>query len=234
VGPSARSALGEGSASPSTPSRRLQGKLELVAGPFGVACERLFTHPRITEILPEYLIQMHCIIRTTVPLMEAALHKAQETSESDPVAAGVATYLAKHIDEERHHDEWLLEDLEIMGVEKEAVLGHVPSPTVAALVGSQYYWSLYYHPVSLLGYFAFMEAFPPSQTLIEELRVETGYPREAFRTLVVHGELDPNHRQELDQTIDALPLAHDHETVLGLCVLSGMDLLTRSVEEVLD
>ena len=30
----------------------------------------------------------------------------------------------------------------------------MPSPAVAALVGSQYYWLLHHHPVALLGFVA--------------------------------------------------------------------------------
>jgi hypothetical protein len=205
-----------------------------MANAFGLACANVFTHPHVRQVLPQYLIRTHCIIRTTVPLMESVEAKAREMSDGDPVAAGVATYLAKHVEEERDHDVWLLEDLEIMGVERVAVLAHVPSATIASFVGSQYYWSLHYHPVALLGYFAFMEGFPPSPELIAELKARTGYPAEAFRTLEEHGELDVGHRSELDETLDALPLTRDHEEVLGVCVLSGMDLLTRSVEEVLD
>lgn len=114
-----------------------------MAGSFGSACASVFTHQRIRQLLPEYLIRTHCIIRTTVPLMESVRAKALEMSDTDPVAAGVARYLTKHVEEERDHDLWLLEDLEIMGVEPEAVLARVPSPTVASFVGSQYYWSLH-------------------------------------------------------------------------------------------
>ena len=205
-----------------------------MTGPFGVACASVFTHQRIRQLLPEYLIRTHCIIRTTVPLMESVRAKALEMSDTDPVAAGVARYLTKHVEEERDHDLWLLEDLELMGVQPEVVLARVPSPTVASFVGSQYYWSLHYHPVALLGYFTFMEGFPPSPGLIAELKARTGYPTDAFRTLEEHGELDLGHRDELDETIDALPLTREHEQVLGICVLSGMDLLTRSIEEVLE
>lgn len=188
----------------------------------------------MADLFPNYLIRTHCIIRTTVPLMEAVLGQARVMADTDPVAAGVAIYLAKHLEEERDHDTWLLEDLELMGVDRSKVLGRVPSATIASLVGCQYYWALHYHPVALLGYFAFMEGYPPTTTLIEDLIVRTGFPRKAFRTLVEHGELDTHHRDELDQTIDSLPLTRDQEAVLGLSAMSGVGLLARSVEEVLE
>jgi len=219
---------------PAIASERLRNKIELVIQPLASACLRLFRNPHMAALFPEYLITTHCIIRTTVPLMEAALSHAQRLADRDPVAAGVGIYLAKHVDEERDHDEWLLQDLEVMGVDRSTVLGRVPSATVASLVGCQYYWALHYHPVALLGYFAFMEGYPPTPPLIEDLIARTGFPQEAFRTMAKHGELDPHHRDELDQAIDSLPLRPNHEAVLGLSAMSGVGLLARSIEEVVE
>jgi hypothetical protein len=208
--------------------------MKLAEGSFAHACLRLFRNPRIADLFPEYLIQTHCIIRTTVPLMEAASGEARRRAATDPVAAGVATYLTRHAEEERDHDEWLLEDLAVLGTDRSEVLARVPSPTVASLVGSQYYWALHYHPVSLLGYFAFMEGYPPAPSLIDELVLRTGFPPEAFRTMAKHGELDGDHRKELDEAIDGLPLSREQDVLLGLSVLSGLPLLARSIEEVLE
>jgi hypothetical protein len=208
--------------------------MKLAEGPFAHACGRLFRSPRVAELFPEYLIRTHCIIRATVPLMEAAVREAGRRAPDDPVAAGVSIYLARHAREEADHDEWLLQDLVTLGVSRSDVLARVPSPTVASLVGSQYYWALNYHPVALLGYFSFMEGYPPAPSLIEYLIERTGFPPAAFRTMAEHGELDGNHRDELDETIDGLPLSRDQEVVMGLSVLSGLPLLARSIEEVLE
>ena len=192
------------------------------------------THPRIAELWPVYLIRTHLIIRATVPLMESAAGRARELAEADPVAAGVASYLEVHGEEERDHDEWLLDDLELIGVDRTTVLARLPSPMIAALVGSQYYWALHCHPVAVLGYISLMEGFPPPADLIEDLIARTGYPREAFRTYAEHGELDPHHREELDEAIDSLPLTREQEILLGLSAMSSIGFLARSIEEVLE
>jgi hypothetical protein len=88
--------------------------------------------------------------------------------------------------------------------------------------------------VAFLGYLAFMEGFPPQPALVERLVRSTGFPRAAFRTMVLHGELDPGHGAELDQTLDALPLSRDHEVLLGLSAISTGDLLTHSLHDVLE
>jgi hypothetical protein len=166
--------------------------------------------------------------------MELAIGRAQAMGPADPVADGVARYLERHVEEERHHDDWLLDDLQLMGLDREAVLGEVPSSTVACLAGAQHYWVLHVHPVAFLGYLAFMEGFPPQPALVERLVRSTGFPRAAFRTMVLHGELDPGHGAELDQTLDALPLSRDHEVLLGLSAISTGDLLTHSLHDVLE
>ena len=91
-----------------------------------------------------------------MPLTEAALARSRELD--DPLAAPLARYLEEHVDEELGHDETLLGDLETLGVDRAEVLERIPPPAVAALVGSQYYWILHYHPVAFLGYVALMEA----------------------------------------------------------------------------
>jgi len=217
-----------------TPSRRLRLQISLVEPVFGLACARVFRHLRIRELLPEYLIDVHAIIRSTTSLMETGIRRAEELAPNDAVAAGVAEYLRRHVEEERFHDDWLLEDLALMGVDTVAALERLPSDTIACVVGAQYYWTLHYHPVALLGYFAFAEGFPPSTALVEELIERTGYPREAFRTFVEHGDLDPGHLEELDRTIDMLPLESHHEAALGLSAITTGRLLTDALNELVD
>lgn len=218
----------------SSASVRLRRKIELLSGPLVASWARLLAHPRMPDLFAEYLVTIHCIIRSTVPLMEGTMNRARELADSDPVAADVAAYLEKHVEEERDHDEWLLDDLEVLGMDRRGVLGRVPSATVASLVGSQYYWSLHAHPVALLGYLSFLEGSPPTPDVIEDLVARTGFPRDAFRTLAKHGELDPEHGAELDQTIDSLPLTRDQEALLGLSAMWTVNLLGRAIDEIVD
>jgi hypothetical protein len=169
-----------------------------------------------------------------VPLTETALARSRELPNDDQLAAPLAKYLEEHVDEELHHDETLLGDLEVLGIDRASVLERMPSPAVAALVGSQYYWILHYHPVAFLGYVALMEGYPPTPELIETLITRTGYPREAFRTYVEHAELDPGHRDGLDRTIDSLALEAWHESALGLSAIATAAGAARSLEEIFD
>jgi hypothetical protein len=214
------------------PSVRLQQKIELATRPFRAEFKALVTHPRVAELWPSYLASTHTVIRTTETLMATAVDRARRLADTDPLAAGAAEYFERHIEEERGHDEWVLDDLELMGVDRQDVLQRIPSPTAARLVGAQYYWILHYHPVALFGYFAVKEGFPPQPALIEGLIERTGYPRAAFHSFAAHGELDPGHIEELHEALDALPLTREHETVVGLSAIATSELMAELVAEV--
>jgi pyrroloquinoline quinone (PQQ) biosynthesis protein C len=217
-----------------TPSVRLRRKIDLVIQPFAAACRTLVADPRLAELWPAYLITQHAIIRATVPLTEAAATRAAAMARADPVAPGLTRYLEEHVEEERGHDDSLLDDLELLGVDRATVLGRIPSPSVASLVGCQYYWIYHHHPIAFLGFIALMEGHPPTRKLIETLISATGYPRAAFHTFDEHSELDPGHRDRLDRTIDSLPLTREHETILGISAMHSATLLPRTIEDILE
>jgi hypothetical protein len=150
------------------------------------------------------------------------------------VCERLAPYLEHHIPEELHHDDWLLDDLELLGRPRSEVLPRPPSPTVASLVGAQYYWIHHYHPVALLGYIGVLEGYPPSPALIDELIVRTDYERAAFRTMIAHAELDPGHAAELDELLDTLPLTRSQAAVIGLSALQTVELYARAIAEIVD
>jgi Iron-containing redox enzyme len=215
-------------------SERLRAKIELVLPDLIAASRRLILDPRIADLYPEYLFTVHCVIRASVPLMETARKRVRELASNDPVSAALVPYFDEHIPEERDHDEWLLDDLAVLGRDRASVLARPPSPTVAAAVGAQYYWILHYHPVALLGYIAVLEGYPPSVELLDDLAGRSGHSRAAFRTLIAHAELDPGHRDELDALLDGLPATQEQSTVMGLSAISSVQLLARALDELRD
>jgi len=205
-----------------TAGERLQAKLELGYPAVRESSERIWLSPFVAELYPVYLATMHGVVRSAVPLMEAALDRARALAPDDGVAAGLVPYFAHHAPEEAGHDRWLLEDLEALGHDPQEVLDRIPSAAVASLVGAQYYWLRHVHPVSLLGHMAFVEGYPPQPGFAERLRELTGHPAEAFRAIRRHERLDIRHRAELYEAIDALPLSPEHETLIGISALHTM------------
>jgi len=214
-----------------TASTRIRRELSGAVGPLTAACTALVEHPRLRELWPEYLVLQHQIIRATVPLTEAALTHARTLS--DRLGQPLAAYLEEHVGEELRHDEGLLDDLESLGSARADVVGRMPSPTVAALAGAQYYWIHHHHPVAFLGYIALMEGYPPTPELLETLAERTGYPREAFRTFEQHAELDPGHKDHLDRTLDGLPLDAEHEAMIVTSASTTAVLAAQAVRQIL-
>jgi len=166
--------------------------------------------------------------------MVAARDAARGRGDSDPIAQPLVAYFDQHIPEESHHDDWLLDDLARIGVPREVVLEHMPSPAVAAMVGAQYYYIHHFHPVALLGYIALLEGCPPSEDLARAAATRTGFSIQAFRTLKMHANLDPHHRDELDRFLDALPLSAAEMSLITINAMATAERLTHLLEEILN
>jgi hypothetical protein len=212
-----------------TPSERLRYKLDFAYPMFSAQAERIWSSPCVRELYRVYLVVMHMIVRSAVPLMEGALEQSRALSSNDEVAAGLISYFGRHMAEESGHDTWLLEDLNATGEDATQPLRQIPSRQVATLVGAQYYWLRHHHPVSLLGHIAVVEGYHPPVGFAERLRDLTGFPREAFRAIERHEALDIRHKRDLYDLIDRLPLQREHEEMLGVSGLhtiqAGMDVL---------
>lgn len=189
-----------------TTSAGVAGRAALLRPVLAAQLHRVWTTPPVRDRYVEYLTVMHGLIRASVPLMRAAVRRCGELSDQDPVAGALADYLTRHIDEETGHEEWLCQDLAAAGRDPAEPLRRIPSPTVAGLVGAQYYWIAHHHPVLLLGYVWVLEGSPPTPEFVTGLRLRTGWPASAFRTLRRHGAADLEHRAELAAVLDRLPL----------------------------
>lgn len=187
----------------------------MTSGLLMATTERLLQRPDLGSLIPSYLLLLHQMIRASVPLMEAACREAKRAGD-DAVNSRLAAYLLNHIEEERHHDAWTLEDLASIGFVPAQMLEIPPSTNVASLVGAQYYWILHHHPLALLGYIAILEGNAPSISLVDELVDRTGLPKSAFRTLRLHATADPDHQIDLNRLIDALPANRHHDNLIAV------------------
>jgi Iron-containing redox enzyme len=202
----------------------LRQKMALARGPAG---GRFWTRLDLRQIFPEFLFLSHCIIRASVPLMQTAVAVANSRSH-EPVSRALAEYFFHHVTEEADHDSWLLDDMESLGFRRNEILQRIPPPEVAELVGAQYYWMHHSDPVALLGYVAVLEGDPPREVELEAAATRTGLPHDAFRTFLSHARLDPNHKQELDDFIDSLPLSRTQEAMISvsaITTIAGLDRL---------
>jgi len=203
----------------------VRNRIGLAVAPLLETYERFKATPHLEVLYPQYLVLTHMIIRASVPLMRTAVARLADMPD-DPLASRLGAYLEEHVVEEEAHDEWVLDDLAELGVDRRAVLDRMPPPMVAAMVGAQYYWILHHHPAALLGYIAALEGYPATTEDIEEMIVRTGLPVAGFRTWSKHAGLDPHHNRQLDELLDQLPLTP--ADIACICV-SGMTTVRFAV-----
>jgi hypothetical protein len=192
-------------------------------------------HPDPRAMYRALIELLYSEMRASVPLMVAAERKAVELAGSgESVAQALIPWLREHIVEETDHDVWLLADYSRIGSDPDILATRPGTPTMAAVVGSVYYWTFHAHPVAILGYCAILEGTPPTTVFIDELAARTGYPSDAFDTLRHHAIIDVDHGGELFEFIDSLPLAEHHEAIIGMTALQTADLLITASDELLD
>ncbi|MEM6463307.1 MAG: iron-containing redox enzyme family protein [Pseudomonadota bacterium] len=211
----------------------MQSRIRLLSGELVEALDSLWESEEVARLFPEYLIMMHQVIRASVPLMEEGLREARKLDTSDPLGPILSGYFAEHIEEEQSHDEWTLDDLEAAGYNRAEIMSRIPAPPVANLVGAQYYWLRHYHPVGLLGYIYLLEANPGDKHLYDEIEARSGLPSELFRTYRMHGELDPEHKDELEAIINSLPLTDTQRSLICVSLIHAMSSLADSVRHVM-
>ncbi|MEV4318204.1 iron-containing redox enzyme family protein [Actinocrispum sp. NPDC049592] len=190
----------------------LRAVLDLVVPALRRSAAALWQPAGLRERYGRYLIQMHAVLRASVPLMQLA---ALRCDRPDPVCTRLGEYFPLHIKEEAGHDEWLLDDMATMGLNR----AELPSVQVARLTGPQYYWINHVHPVALLGYIAVLEGNSPAPELPGLLAERTGLPDRAFHTLRHHATADPGHSEEVLALLAELDLSAEQRRAVRVSAL---------------
>jgi hypothetical protein len=219
---------GSGPGACSGAGARLRTKLELAAPVYAAAAARLWASPRTREVYPVYLATMHMVARASVPLLDAASERARALVDLDDCAAGLDAICRAAAVGRTGLAERILDDLAATGADRRIPLAAIPSPSVASLVGAQYYWVHHHHPIAVLGYLAALDIHPPSPGFAAAIRERTGFPDDAFRVAAAQ---ERRGAVLLDQ-IDALPLSPRLETLLGVAALHTVDAGVEVLAEV--
>ena len=207
-----------------TASGVLGAKLALAAPCVDAAAGLLWRPAGLRQRYLRYLAAMYPLVLASVPLLERAARRCADLG--GPSTRQLADYYARHAEEERGHDVWLLDDLAAAGAGAGAAEA-APPFAVAELAGAQYYRIEHGHPAALLGYMAVLEGNAPAPWLADRLAGATGLPEGAFRTVREHAELDAGHLDDLYRVLDALPLTPGQQAAVSLSALHTANLLTR-------
>lgn len=217
---------------PATHSQRLWQKIRLAEPPMYAASDRFWNDDQVRSLYPHFLVQLYHVVVGGLRLMSFAAQQAA-SMPSDPVATMAAEYLLHHIEEEKDHADWLLDDLRILGIDAVAVAASRPLPSVVSLLGEQFYWVSSFHPVVVFGYLLVLEGSPPIVSQLEQIQSRSGLPREAFRCLRAHAEDDPAHLEDLNRTLDRMPLTPDQERRLALGAFQTVEAVSTLLGELL-
>lgn len=206
-------------------SRRLRATLRMAQGRLAELIHNVWYHPRLGELYPELLFATYGVTMASAPAMRMAADRCAER-EDDRLRGPLRAYFLEHAEEEQDHGEWLLSDLAALGISRERALRRLPYPSVAALVGSQYYWINHCHPAAYLGYIAVLEASPETEFLME-VQERTGIPLDAMSCLLRHAELDIGHVAEFDAALDVFPLTREQEELVAVSAIATVGHLER-------
>jgi hypothetical protein len=189
------------------------------------------------EVLPRALKDWFTIlwhaIRATSPLFDHAV--ARLASRPDDEFHRILSQFYRHkIEEETGHDQMLRDDLVKLGATEEQLTRSLAPAPVAAMIGSQYYLIDFCHPCSFLGYLALFEGHPLPLPELEHVVSVSKAPADVWSTYRMHAEVDPWHREELEEMLDRIP---NDSFLRGAIVTNGLrsaEYYCQALEELRD
>jgi hypothetical protein len=215
-----------------TNSEILWMKIRLAEHRLFSATDLFWNHSKLAILLPRFLIQAHCIMRSSLTLMAVARDRALSLPE-DETARHLAAYLQIHLKEELGHDIWLLDDICSLGFTEQEVVKAQPCASLIAMVDAQYFWMMHVHPVAIMGYLILAEGYAPLNSQLDEIKLRSGLPASAFRCLRKHADDDPSHLADLNRTIDSMNLSTEQARAVGMCAFATIEGLAAMFEELL-
>ncbi len=142
--------------------------------------------------LPQYvafLTEAYHHVKHTVPLLMAC--GSRLAGEPGWMQRAIIDY----IDEEKGHEQWILDDIAACGADAEAVRDGTPLPATEAMVAYAYHTIDRGDPAAFFGMVLVLEgtSITLATRAASAIQARLGLPDEAFRYLTSHGALDIEH-----------------------------------------
>jgi len=157
-----------------------------------------------------FLGQAYHHVKHTVPLLMATGGALPERLEWLREAIG------EYIEEEMGHQEWILNDIETCGSDKEAVRRAVPHQETELMVAYAYDIIHRCNPVGFFGMVLVLEgtSVALATQAAERIEVSLKLPRKAFSYLSSHGSLDVSHVDFYEGLMNQLTEDADKQAVI--------------------
>jgi pyrroloquinoline quinone (PQQ) biosynthesis protein C len=162
-----------------------------------------------------FLTQAYHHVKHTTPLLMACGGRLSGEYE------WLRTAIGEYIEEEMGHQEWVLNDIEVCGGDKEAVRNSSDvdtSPSQATELMVAYAYDMIYR-VNPVGFFGMVLVLEGTSTAVatqagEKLMTSLNLPKKAFSYLLSHGSLDISHVSFYESLMNQITDAKDQATVI--------------------
>lgn len=179
----------------------------LLAAP---AIQRALAGQVTLELYLAFLTQAYHHVRHTVPLLMAvgANLPARHEWLRDPIL--------HYLDEERGHEQWILNDIERAGGDRAAAAASQPAIATECMVAYAYDMIVRRNPLGFFGMVFVLEGTSVALALnaADRIQSQLQLPANAFSYLRSHGELDQEHVGDLEAILGRVTDEEDCEDVI--------------------
>jgi hypothetical protein len=163
--------------------------------------------------LPSYLAflrEAYHHVRHTVPLLQAC--KAALPARN----AWLRGPLDEYVEEERGHDEWILDDIRACGGDAQAVREGLPGHATEVMVAYAYDIIARRNPLGFFGMVHVLEGTSVSLALMaaDQIQKPLQLPDAAFTSLRSHGILDREHTAHFELLMDQVEDPQDQADII--------------------
>jgi len=124
--------------------------------------------------------------------------------------------IIEYLDEEVGHEEWILNDIEAAGGDKEQARHSVPNLETQAMIAYNYDYIKRKNPVGFLGMVFMLESTSTQIATVgaDAMKESLGLPPEACTYLYSHGELDIEHMKFFEATVEKITDPADQASII--------------------
>ena len=162
------------------------------------------------ETYVAYLTEAYHHVRHTVRFMMAMGVRIPEEKK------WLHDAISEYIEEEKGHEEWILNDIQAAGGDKEKARKAAPNLETQVLVAYNYDYIARKNPIGFLGMVFMLEStsIQIANHGADAVKTKLGLPQTAFTYLYSHGALDVEHLKFFEQLVNKVTDPDDQSAII--------------------
>lgn len=179
------------------------------------------------ESYMHFLIQAYHHVKHTVPLLMLCGSKLPMEYE------WLRKAMVEYIEEEYGHEQWILNDIEVLGGDREAIINSRPDRNIQLMVSYLYDAINREHPAALLGMVFMLEgtSIQVAISMAHKIKQALALPNNAFSYLLSHGELDIEHFSFFEKLVNQVTNP-EHQQLIIESAQTCFELYTNMLENI--